>query len=81
MASLVEFELHIPEGTPESEVAERVDAEARASAQLGRDGSLVRLWRPPVAAGERKQLGSTTVTPLSTHPNDPKTQSLRSVPQ
>jgi muconolactone delta-isomerase len=57
MEFLVEFESHIPEGTPESEVEERYTAEAAASARLAREGHLVRLWRPPVAPGERKALG------------------------
>ena len=57
MEFLGEFDLHIPQGTPESEVKERVDAEALASAQLGREGHLVRLWRPPLAPGERKAIG------------------------
>jgi muconolactone delta-isomerase len=55
MEFLVEFDLHVPDGAPESEVKERVTAEAAASAQLGREGRLVRLWRPPLAP----------------HPNDP----------
>jgi muconolactone D-isomerase len=53
---LVEFDLHVPVGTPESEVNQRVSDEAAASAELGRDGHLVRLWRPPVAPGERRAL-------------------------
>jgi muconolactone delta-isomerase len=57
MEFLVEFELKVPEGTRESEVRQRVSAEADASAQLGREGHLVRLWRPPVAPGERKAIG------------------------
>jgi muconolactone D-isomerase len=57
MEFLVEFDLEVPEGTPESEVKARVSAEAEASAALGREGHLVRLWRPPVAPGERKALG------------------------
>jgi muconolactone D-isomerase len=57
MEFLVQFDLEVPEGTPEAEVEERVSAEAAASAALGREGHLVRLWRPPVAPGERKALG------------------------
>lgn len=53
----VGFDLHIPDGTPESEITERVSAEATASAALGREGRLVRLWTPPVVPGERKALG------------------------
>jgi muconolactone D-isomerase len=54
---LVEFESHIPDGTSESEIKARYSAEAAASAELARDGHLVRLWRPPMAPGERKALG------------------------
>jgi muconolactone delta-isomerase len=43
MEFLVEFELNVPEGTPESEVEKRVSAEAAASAALARDGHLERL--------------------------------------
>jgi muconolactone D-isomerase len=57
MEFLVEFESHIPAGTPESEIKQRYDAEAAASAQLAREGHLLRLWRPPVEPGERKALG------------------------
>jgi muconolactone D-isomerase len=57
MEFLVEFELSVPAGAPESEVKERVSAESAAWAVLGREGHLVRLWRPPVAPGERKAVG------------------------
>jgi muconolactone D-isomerase len=57
MEFLVEFELSIPERTPESEVKERVSAEAAGSAELAREGHLLRLWRPPVGPGERKAVG------------------------
>ena len=57
MDFLVEFQTHIPVGTPDSEVEARYAAEAAASAQLAREGHLVRLWRPPMAPGERKALG------------------------
>jgi muconolactone D-isomerase len=54
---LVEFDIHVPDGTPESEVSAGYNAEAKASAELARQGHLVRLWRPPVAPGERKAVG------------------------
>ena len=57
MEFLVEFESHIPDGTSKSEVKARYSAEAAASAKPARDGHLVRLWRPPMAPGERKALG------------------------
>jgi muconolactone delta-isomerase len=57
MEFLVEFETIVPEETPESEVKERYSAEAAASAQLAREGRFLRMWRPPMAPGERKALG------------------------
>jgi muconolactone D-isomerase len=57
MEFLVQFDLAVPEGTPGSEVEQRVTAEAAAFAKLGREGHLVRLWRPPLAPGERKAVG------------------------
>jgi muconolactone D-isomerase len=57
MEFLVEFKLHVPQGTPVAEVKLRVSAEAAASAELAREGHLPRLWRPPVATGERKAIG------------------------
>jgi len=57
MEFLVEFDLHVPPDTPESEVTQRYSAEAAASGELAREGHLVRLWRPPMGPGERKALG------------------------
>jgi muconolactone delta-isomerase len=57
MEFLVEFDVHIPDDAPEAEVNERVSGEAAASANLAREGRLVRLWRPPAAPGGRKALG------------------------
>jgi muconolactone delta-isomerase len=57
MEFLVEFELNAPEGTPESEVGQRAEAEAAAAADLAREGHLVRLWKPPAAPGESKAVG------------------------
>jgi muconolactone delta-isomerase len=45
---LVEFEVKIPEGTPESEINHRNGAEAAAAAKLVDEGNLVRLWKPRV---------------------------------
>jgi muconolactone delta-isomerase len=42
MEFLVEFEIHVPDAAPESEVEERVSAEAAAAAELAREGHLVR---------------------------------------
>jgi muconolactone D-isomerase len=57
MEFLVEFDVHVPDGTPEAEVAARYSAEASAAAALANEGHLLRLWRPPTAPGETKALG------------------------
>jgi len=57
MEFLVGFDVTIPDGTPESEIKERVGAEASAAAALARQGHLVRLWSPPVGPGESKAVG------------------------
>jgi muconolactone delta-isomerase len=57
MDYLVEFQIEVPEGTPEAEVADRKQAEAAAAARLVADGHLVRLWKRPVATGETNALG------------------------
>jgi muconolactone delta-isomerase len=54
---LVEFEVNVPDGTPESEVTDRDNAEAAAAAKLVDEGHLLRLWKPQVAPGENKVLG------------------------
>ena len=57
MEFLVEFEIKIPEGTTESEVNDREDAEAEAVATLAEEGHLVRVWKLPVESGETSVLG------------------------
>ncbi len=52
MEFLVEFDVHVPEGSQEAEIEQCVSAEAAASAELAREGHLMRLWKPPTAAGE-----------------------------
>ena len=52
MEFLVEFEVNVPDGTPESEVKDRENAEASAAAKLVDEGHLVRLWKRPVRPGE-----------------------------
>jgi muconolactone delta-isomerase len=54
---LVEFEIEVPYGTPESEVSDREHAEAVAAARLVEDGHLVRVWTRPVASGATTVLG------------------------
>ena len=50
MEFLVEFEVEVPSGTPESEVERRTRAEASAAAKLADDGQLLRLWRRDTTA-------------------------------
>ena len=46
MEFLVEFDVQVPDGASETEVAERNHAESVAAAALASDGHLLRLWRP-----------------------------------
>ena len=57
MEFLVEFDVNVPEGIPESEVNDRNHAEAVAAAKLVDEGHLVRLWKHPAANGETTVLG------------------------
>jgi muconolactone delta-isomerase len=57
MEFLVEFDVNVPDGTSPSEIEDRQNGEAVAAAELVKEGHLVRLWRPPAAAGESKALG------------------------
>ena len=57
MEHLVEFEVVVPAGTPDAEVAERRRAEAEAAARLADEGRLVRVWTRPVADGGSRILG------------------------
>src|SRR5437764_7533714 len=56
MEFLVEFALDIPAGTPKSEISDRENAEAAATAKLADDGHLVRVWRSG-APGETTIVG------------------------
>lgn len=57
MEFLVEFEINIPDGTAESSLRERENAEALAAARLTHDGHLLRLWKLPLAPGETRVAG------------------------
>jgi muconolactone delta-isomerase len=57
MDFLVEFEINVPEGTPETEVNAREDAESAAAAKLVDQGHLVRLWKRRIAPGESRPIG------------------------
>lgn len=48
MEFFVEFEIEVPDGTPESEVADRERAEAAAAATLVDGGHLLRVWKRAV---------------------------------
>jgi len=52
MEFLVEVEVKIPDGTPDSEVRHRERPEATAAAKLVDEGHLVRVWKQRVATGE-----------------------------
>ncbi len=54
---LVEFEVEVPEGTPESEVERRTRAESAAAAKLADDGRLLRLWRRAAVADDTTAIG------------------------
>jgi muconolactone delta-isomerase len=56
MEFLVAFALDIPAGTPKSEISDRENAEAAATAKLADDGHLVRVWRSG-AQGETTIVG------------------------
>ena len=56
MEFLVEFEVVVPGGTPESEVTAHEAAEATTAAELVAEGHLVRVWKRTIA-GETKVLG------------------------
>jgi len=57
MEFLVEFEMDVPDGIPQSEVSEREQAEASAAAILTADGHLLRVWQRPVPTRSTKTLG------------------------
>jgi len=57
MEFLVEFEVEVPAGTPDSEVEQRQRAESAAAAELAEDGHLVRLWRRPVGGDGTSAVG------------------------
>jgi muconolactone delta-isomerase len=57
MEFLVQFELDIPDGVPESEVKNRQRAEAAAAETLAGEGHLVRLWQASVGTGHTTVLG------------------------
>jgi muconolactone delta-isomerase len=57
MEFLVEFEIKVPDGTPEPEVKQRQATEASAAAELVAEGYLLRLWKRPVTPSRTTVLG------------------------
>ncbi|WP_433125772.1 muconolactone Delta-isomerase family protein [Micromonospora sp. CA-240977] len=57
MEFLVDMVTTVPEGTSEDEVAAMRAREAARSAALATQGSLLRLWRPPLGPGEWRTWG------------------------
>jgi Protein of unknown function (DUF3237)/Muconolactone delta-isomerase len=55
---LVGFDVTVPDGAPESEIEERLAAEASGATGLARQGHLVRLWKRP-----SRQTGGTFAGP------------------
>jgi muconolactone D-isomerase len=57
MEFLVEFDVEVPSGTPETEVEQRTRAEASAAARLVDEGHLLRLWRRNAVADDTTVIG------------------------
>jgi muconolactone delta-isomerase len=57
MEFLVEFQINVPDGTPDAEVKDRQRAEASAAAKLADQGHLLRVWKRPVAVGDATVVG------------------------
>jgi muconolactone delta-isomerase len=57
MEFLVEFEIEVPDGTPESEVEQHSRAEASAAARLVDEGHLIRVWRRNTVADDTTVIG------------------------
>ena len=57
MEYLVTMTTQVPDGVSESAVAAMRAREAAHTAELARDGRVVRLWRPPLRSGEWRTLG------------------------
>ena len=66
MDFLVEFEVDVPAGTPETEARDRERAEALATTKLADEGHLLRV-------------GTVTVTGLERHPDDQRPRRKRAV--
>jgi muconolactone delta-isomerase len=54
---LIEFEIEVPKGSPESEVKQRTQAEAVAAGKLANEGHLLRLWRRNAVTDDTRAIG------------------------
>ncbi|HEU5025649.1 MAG TPA: muconolactone Delta-isomerase family protein [Spirillospora sp.] len=57
MEYLVRFQVDVPDGTPEDDVARRQEAEAAAAADLAAQGHIARIWSVQDGSGGRSILG------------------------
>jgi muconolactone delta-isomerase len=57
MEFLTTMTTQVPPGTSDAAVQNMRDREAARSRQLAADGSLIRLWRPPLRPGEWRSVG------------------------
>lgn len=57
MEYLVTMTTRVPDGTPEADIQDIRAREAARSRELAAQGSLLRLWRPPLRPGEWRTLG------------------------
>lgn len=57
MEYLVTMNTHVPAGTPDGTVDDIRAREAARARELGSEGHLLRLWRPPPRPGEWRTLG------------------------
>ena len=57
MEFLADMSTRVPDGASESEVEDTKEREAIRAGELGVQGHLLRLWKPPVQAGECRTLG------------------------
>jgi muconolactone D-isomerase len=57
MEYLVTMTTHVPDGTADAAVTDMRAREAAHSRDLAAQGHLLRLWRPPLEAGEWRSIG------------------------
>jgi muconolactone D-isomerase len=57
MEFLADMKTDVPDGTTESEVEDTKAREAVRASELAAQGHLLRLWKPPVQAGQWRTLG------------------------